>query len=342
MRIELCSTLGVGAESDSVIARRLYTNTSIWVGHSHLYVHQFETQIHSNRGITECSIYRRIRVSSENSTMPLYCSFARAISLCSQPRRDVQYSLPRCSQTVAPNYSTTPSQQKAKHHLRPISYILPLPLFICHQLFPSPNNLPNNPPPPPAPLPAPPFPPLLASSRIHLLKNSRSFIFSTLVTFVPSCASCRLNANSVGIELIYPHPHTSAPSFPIPPFHPTHPSAPPHSATRKTNQYPQHQNPHKTKHTINRIPTPSPPVPPNDGASNSTSANPTPPSSSPTPSFSTSSRTTGPTTLHDGHHDAVQSVNSGRRFEAESRRRDVSSSSWRILWICGALAFAER
>lgn len=37
--------------------------------------------------------------------------------------------------------------------------------------------------------------------------------------------------------------------------------------------------------------------------------------------------------MHDGHQDAVQSVRSGRRFEADRRSRDVSSSSLRIL--CG-------
>lgn len=66
--------------------------------------------------------------------------------------------------------------------------------------FPTPNNPLNKPPLPP---PAPPAPPRWASSWIHSLRNSRSFISSTLVTFVPSCASCRLKDKRVGIDLIY-------------------------------------------------------------------------------------------------------------------------------------------
>ncbi|KAK4964357.1 hypothetical protein LTR28_003802, partial [Elasticomyces elasticus] len=66
------------------------------------------------------------------------------------------------------------------------------------------------------------------------------------------------------------------------------------------------------------------------GASISTSANPTLPSSSPTPS-SMSSRITGEMTLQDGHQFAVQRVSNGMREEADNRRRVLSSFSLRIL-----------
>ena len=63
----------------------------------------------------------------------------------------------------------------------------------------SPNSPPNNPP------PIPPPSPLMASSSIHKRRKSLSFISSTLVSLVCSCASCLLKANSVGILVIYMH-----------------------------------------------------------------------------------------------------------------------------------------
>jgi hypothetical protein len=125
-----------------------------------------------------------------------------------------------------------------------------------------PHRLPNNPPSklPPAP---PALPPLLASVSNHSLKF---LICSGLVSFVSSCASCLLNANNVGIDVIC---ISSAP-FPIP----TSPFLPP--------------LPYRFKHTIYRIP-----ISPIKTLSNSTSTNPTPPSFSPTFSSSIRLRTSG-------------------------------------------------
>ena len=67
------------------------------------------------------------------------------------------------------------------------------------------------------------------------------------------------------------------------------------------------------------------------GISASISANPTPPSSSPTWSCSIKRWITGPTALQDGHHDAVQNVMSGTWLDAESKRREENSSSFRTL-----------
>lgn len=61
----------------------------------------------------------------------------------------------------------------------------------------SPKSPPNSPP------PFPPFSPLNASSSIHSRRKSLSFISSTLVSLVCSCASCLLKASRVGILVIY-------------------------------------------------------------------------------------------------------------------------------------------
>lgn len=55
------------------------------------------------------------------------------------------------------------------------------------------------------------------------------------------------------------------------------------------------------------------------GASNSTSARPTPPSCSPTPD-STRERSSGPTVRQVGHQEAVQKVSSGVRAELDAER----------------------
>ncbi len=60
-----------------------------------------------------------------------------------------------------------------------------------------PKSPPKNPP------PLPPLCPLMASSSIHSRRKSLSFISSTLVSLVCSCASCLLKANKVGILVIY-------------------------------------------------------------------------------------------------------------------------------------------
>lgn len=74
---------------------------------------------------------------------------------------------------------------------------------------------PNTPPPPP-----PILPPLLASFNSHSLKNSSFFISSGFVNLVSNCASCRLNANNVGILAIclpistFPHNHPNRSTHP--------------------------------------------------------------------------------------------------------------------------------
>ena len=86
--------------------------------------------------------------------------------------------------------------------------------FMMHSLFP--HCFYHRPNQPPKRLPLAPLAPLLlASVSNHCLRDFLSFIFSGLVSFVPSCASCLLNARRVGIELIdrksqpYPIQHVS-------------------------------------------------------------------------------------------------------------------------------------
>ena len=72
-----------------------------------------------------------------------------------------------------------------------------------------------------------------------------------------------------------------------------------------------------------------PPTPPRSGLSISTSTNETPPSSSPIPSFSTSSLIKGATILHELHQLVFQRVKSGVLVLADMSRRVCSSSSER-------------
>jgi len=74
-----------------------------------------------------------------------------------------------------------------------------------------------------------------------------------------------------------------------------------------------------------------PAISPNVGESNSTSAKPTPPLSSPAPSCPIMSRTSGPTVLQEGHHDAVQKVIRAVRFEAWRSVRVSKSAGERML-----------
>lgn len=63
---------------------------------------------------------------------------------------------------------------------------------------------------PPSKLPPfPPLCPLKASPSIHSRRKSLSFISSTSVSLVCSCASCLLKANRVGILVIYRDSSTS-------------------------------------------------------------------------------------------------------------------------------------
>ena len=164
-------------------------------------------------------------------------------------------------------------------------------LQMCYG-FETPKIPPRNPP------PEPPEPPLLASSSIHILRNSLSFISSTFVIIVFSCASCLLKLSSVGIELICFFSQASA------------------HLRRSTSRS------KRPKYLI-----PSSPI---SGESNCTSANPTPPCSSATP-FSIASFTTGRTARYVGHQEAVQKVMRGFRDVAERRFRVLRSFSERIL-----------
>lgn len=75
------------------------------------------------------------------------------------------------------------------------------------------------------------------------------------------------------------------------------------------------------------------------GASNSTAARPTPPSSSPTPD-STSERSRGSTCRHDGHQEAVQRVRRGVRDDDDSERYVWKMSGLRTLRRKGQLPLA--
>ena len=90
---------------------------------------------------------------------------------------------------------------KRQERIWPVRKHLPNPWDSWYHWFFKPNRDANNPVPPAAP----PLPPRLASSSIHILRNSLSFISSTLVIMVFNCASCLLKLSSDGIELIYSH-----------------------------------------------------------------------------------------------------------------------------------------
>jgi hypothetical protein len=127
-----------------------------------------------------------------------------------------------------------------------------------------PHRLPNKPPSklPPAP---PALPPLLASVSNHSLKYSLFLICSGLVSFVSSCASCLLNANNVGIDVICissaPFPHCPFRAFLT--YHIPHPYIPnqntiqldlhkPHAALLLPHLLLLNQTAHERLHSLTR------------------------------------------------------------------------------------------